>query len=505
MSEYLKIVFQNYEPVRIADDSTSQSGQTVTLRYIPGTVLKGVVINALSQEADFETIKKKLFSTEIRFLNAYVTDGKRELIPSPKGFYEDKSQQQGKKEICNIVINGEGAEEGKKRASIGRFCYMEDDCIYYYNIDSGSDLKININGEKQNVFRHEYVCAGYVFTGYIAIEDKILGDRIKNVFSGDFVVGNARSAGLGKCRVICCEYTAGLPYEDYLTAENLETKCYMMLLSNTVMRDANGELCGLDWNRLAEKLGVTHLKIEFCATSTVDVKGYNRKWGTKIPSAAMYEQGSIFHLKYNGLLTNEKMRILCDQGVGIRLNEGFGRILFLKDYENIKYKKEQKIERKKDTAVVKQYDEDQETLKAAAGCYYRKLLDRKLNAYVVENSFSKGEISNSQLGILESFTTAYKYEPLEAKKFIDKYLEHALDKEMNHSVQKERKSIQELRECVYHIFDTELDELLSVETSQKESVMGVPKTELLTEEETLGLKLELITKLIRYDNKKEEV
>lgn len=503
MSEYLKIVFQNQEPVRIADDSTSQSGQTVTLRYIPGTALRGVVINALAQDADFETIKKSLFSTKIRFLNAYLTDGERELIPSPKGFYEDKSQQQGKKEIDNVVVNGEFAE-GKKRASLGRFCYMEHDCIYYYNVDSGSDLKINMNGEKQNVFRNEYVSAGYVFTGYIAVEDKALSERIRNVFARDFVVGNARSAGLGKCHVMHCEYTVRLPYEEYLTDGNLEEKCYMMLLSNTVMRDANGELCGLDCNSLAEKLGVMNLKIEFCATSTVDVKGYNRKWRTKIPSAVMYEQGSIFHLTYNGVLTKEKMRLLCDQGVGIRLNEGFGRVLFLKEYENVKYKKEQKIERKTDAAVVRQYDEDQETLKAAAGCYYRKLLDRKMNAYVVKKPLSKGEISNSQLGILESFTTAYKYEPREAKRFIDQYLEHALDKERNQSVQKDRNSIQELRKCVQHIFNTELDTLLSVETKQKDHVMGVPKVELFTEEENLKLKLELITKLIRYDNKKEE-
>ena len=503
MSEYLKIVFQNQEPVRIADDSTSQSGQTVTLRYIPGTALRGVVINALAHDADFETIKKSLFSTKIRFLNAYLTDGERELIPSPKGFYEDKSQQQGKKEIDNVVVNGEFAE-GKKRASLGRFCYMEHDCIYYYNVDSGSDLKINMNGEKQNVFRNEYVSAGYVFTGYIAVEDKALSERIRNVFARDFVVGNARSAGLGKCRVMHCEYTARLPYEEYLTDGNLKEKCYMMLLSNTVMRDANGELCGLDCNSLAEKLGVMNLKVEFCATSTVDVKGYNRKWRTKIPSAVMYEQGSVFHLTYNGVLTKEKMRLLCDQGVGIRLNEGFGRVLFLKAYENVRYKKEQKIERKTDAAVVRQYDEDQETLKAAAGCYYRKLLDRKMNAYVVKKPLSKGEISNSQLGILESFTTAYKYEPREAKRFIDQYLEHALDKERNQSVQKDRNSIQELRKCVQHIFNTELDTLLSVETKQKDRVMGVPKVELFTEEENLRWKLELITKLIRYDNKKEE-
>ena len=103
MSKYIKIVFQNLEPVRIADDSTSQSGQTVTLRYIPGTALRGVVINALARERDFESIKKELFSSKIRYMNAFPTDAGKELIPSPKGFYEDKTQQE-KKEMDNVSI-----------------------------------------------------------------------------------------------------------------------------------------------------------------------------------------------------------------------------------------------------------------------------------------------------------------------------------------------------------------------------------------------------------------
>lgn len=53
-------------------------------------------------------------------MNAYLTDGERELILLPKGFYEDKTEQKGKKKIDNV--------------------------------DTGSDLKIRINDEKQNVF-----------------------------------------------------------------------------------------------------------------------------------------------------------------------------------------------------------------------------------------------------------------------------------------------------------------------------------------------------------------
>lgn len=504
MSEYLKIVFQNLEPVRIADDSTSQSGQTVTLRYIPGTVLKGVVVNALAQDSDFEAIKRSLFSTKVRYLNAYPTDGEKELLPSPKGFYEDKTEQQGRKEIDNVVVAGE-FKEGKKRASLGRFCHMDEACIYYYNIDTGSDLKTTINDEKQNVFRNEYICAGYIFTGYIAVEDLALKDRIKTVFSQDFVAGNARSAGLGKCRVISCDYMDGLPYEDYLPNESQENECYMMLLSNTVMRDENGELCGLNCNKLAEKMEVSDLEIAFCSTSTVDVKGYNRKWKTKIPTAVMYEQGSVFHLKYKGTLTRKKMYALCEQGIGIRLNEGFGRVLFLYGYKNIQYKEAAQFSRETDFSVnEQQYAEDKETLKIAARSYYRNLLERKMNAYVVASSFPEGKIANSQLGILEAFAAAYRYEPMAAKKSIEEYLAHALDKEKNSSIQKARNSIVELKKYVHRIFDTDIETLLSVGTKQKESVMGILKSDLLTKEEELKLKLELIIRMIRYENKREE-
>lgn len=499
MSEYLKIVFRNLEPVRIADDSTSQGGQTVTLRYIPGSAVRGVVINALAGDSDFEAVKKSLFSEKVRYLNGCLTDGEKELLPSPKGFYEDKIERQDK-EIDNVVTGGR-LGEGKKRASLGRFCRMEGDCIYYYTVDTDSDLKIKINDEKQNVFRHEYIRAGYVFTAYAAVEDRALGDRIRQVFSGDFVIGNGRCAGLGKCRVISCDYADRLPFEAYLPMEEPEGECIMMLLSNTVMRGDQGELCGLNCRKLAEKMGVTDLTIEACATSTVEVKGYNSKWKTKIPSAVMYEQGSVFRLKYHGRLTRERMLAICDGGIGIRLNEGFGRVLFLGTYGDVRYKRAVPSVRNMDAVEVVQCAEDRETLKTAAGCYYRNLLERHKNTYVVEHPLPKGGIANSQLGILESFATAYKYDPREAKRSIDEYFKHAFEKEKNYRAQKMKNSIVELERYVRQVFDTDVEVLLSVSTAESESVMGIPKKELLTEDEELQFKLELITGMIRYDNK----
>ena len=121
----------------------------ITLRYIPGTTIRGYVVNQLAWRKNFESIISDLFSNNVRYLNAYISKNGQELIPSPKGFYEGKNTED--KSLDNIVTNGEFSK-GYKRAALGRYCYFEQNCVHYYNVETGSDLKIKINleeGEKQ--------------------------------------------------------------------------------------------------------------------------------------------------------------------------------------------------------------------------------------------------------------------------------------------------------------------------------------------------------------------
>lgn len=65
-------------------------------------------------------------------------------------------------------------------------------------------------------------------------------------------------------------------------------------------------------------------------------------------------------------------------------------------------------------------------------------------------------------------------------------------------------SICTLKRYVNTVFETDLETLLSVQTKQKESIMGIAKDELITADEKTRLQLELLLMMIRYDNKKEE-
>ena len=44
---YLDLEIQNVGPLRIANDDTSQQGQTDTLYYIPGSTIRGLVIHCV--------------------------------------------------------------------------------------------------------------------------------------------------------------------------------------------------------------------------------------------------------------------------------------------------------------------------------------------------------------------------------------------------------------------------------------------------------------------------
>ncbi len=511
MQGYVRYVLRNTEPVRIADDSTSQNGQTNCLRYIPGTTIRGLIINALAGEEDFARIKGQLFSDEVRYLNAYLMENGRELLPSPKGFYENK-EVKSRKEIENVVVDGD-FREGHKRAQVGRYCYFDKECIRYYSVPTGSDMKIKINlrdNEKQNVFRNEYIAAGQTFCGYIAVNDKELAKRIKDVLGQTVVIGNGRSAGLGKCRLLSCDYVEKLPYGEYVPEGDLQGSCYMMLLSNTAMRNEEGEYCGLDPESLGKEMGVEALSVKYCATSTVEVKGHNRSWGAKTPSVTMYEQGSVFHFTYSGTLEKERIRKLCDEGIGVRRNEGFGRVIFLNDYESIKWK--QQGERTKQDAVCEEpmHGEDEKVLRVVARTYYTRQLRRAMTRYITEKPLgikrtdnSNPDVSNSRLGIIESFASGFRYEPDEGVDKIEDYFKHADEKEENLKIQKDTGSIGQLKKRIEDILNTPLESLLKMETDAgKETIMGISKKKLLSEKEEKRLKLELISKMIRYENKR---
>ena len=534
MAKYYKYRIKNLEPLRIADDDTSQMGQTSTLYHIPGSAVRGLVINRLASAGELDGWKSLLFSNGIRFLNAYPAAENRTLIPSPMGFYEDK-RIADKKEIYSIFQMED--TEGRKRAAVGRYCYLEDGWIHYDSVETGSDLKIMLNprgSEKTNVFREEYIAAGQIFEGYVILEERSpeensleetcaipeenspvkkcvdMEQKIAEFLTEGTILylGSGRSSGMGKCQVISSGFTEAFPYTpDFYDAEN---SCYMMLLSPMTMRGDNGEYVGIHEAELREMLGVEDLVVAKAATSIRQVKGYNRTWRTRLPSVPMYEAGSVFLLRFKGTLTAERMKAVCEEGIGIRRNEGFGRILFLKGYDTICGKQKCDFsfseQEEVDLEAMKQDPDEWNALCQAANGYYRTMLRRKSEEYVVQHPFDAEDISSSQLGIVEGILTRNRYDQAAAERILKNYFDHAAEKEGKQNIHKRKASLKKLKVLVDSILgrDSDLNQLLfgtDHPFTRDKKVMGVAISAFFTEKDEWEYRQKLLMDVLRFAGK----
>ncbi len=517
---YLDLEIQNVSPLRIANDDTSQQGQTDTLCYIPGSTIRGLVINSLCKDERFESMKRVLFSDKVHFMNAYLKMNGKRMIPSLKGFYEDKSVCKGKKEIENVLVKD--IEQGKKRASLGRYCYLDGENLVYGSVAMGENLNINRGREgKKTVFRSQYIQKGQNFEGYITFDDGIEEGTImavRKVFEDCFYIGNSRYSGYGKCQCVRVEVKRGIPYDD-LRKSKERSRFYMVLLSNMSMRNEYGELAGLDLDVLAKRLLCSSLRLNRCASSVVEVHGYNRSWDGAIPSSMMYEAGSVFCIetKDGSMVDKENFTKLEEQGIGIRRNEGFGQVLFLDMYDQLRYKiaidkkenadytesiPDSYVAKEEKGSVLCSHKADMEMdMKIAARGLMRYRMERAMERYLVKQPLRLPGISNSKLGIVLSICMELRYSPKEAQERLMEFVSHSQEKDERNKRQDGKPRQDVLYDYVRSMLKEDL--LERIELYQKDQkILGMPVSEVLDEEELISYKLRLMIEQIRYANRK---
>ena len=217
----------------------------------------------------------------------------------------------------------------------------------------------------------------------------------------------------------------------------------------------------------------------------------------------MYQAGSVFRLRFDGELSITSMENIQNQGIGIRRNEGFGRIIFLRDYEGIKYKCEINRDIKENTSIGKLTCDDKKVLKIVAQGLYKRSLEKAIDSYILNRPMKKGKIKNSQLGAILSLANAYYFDSQQAKKSIEGYLTHALEKDKNTKQHKEQNSRAEIAGTIGQILDTNLDKTLGMENDNR-TIMTIHKSELINQDEEIQYKLKIIIGMIKFYNRKEK-
>lgn len=299
--------------------------------YLPGSAVRGMVLSQIAREdpAWFESNKETLLR-HIHFQNALPMQEGETQIPTPMGFYESKDKSRFYSVLSTDVVAGD------KRARLGKFCRVKDGKILSSTPKMETALHISLadRADKQ-VFTLRAMAAGTVLEGYIHVQEPSLLPKIAGAFRQWVWLGGKKYAGYGLCHVSALDAKA--PNREtygYTAVDEIPAELHMLLLSPAAM-ERDGEVCGIDEAALAQKLGVGSVQILRCATATTTAANFNRTWGCASPAAAMYEAGSLFRLQCDRAPDAEKLLSLQESGIGVRREEGFGSIMFLKDFDRL--------------------------------------------------------------------------------------------------------------------------------------------------------------------------
>lgn len=389
-ASYIRYRLRTETPVLITDLARSRENSYETRGYIPGSAIRGMVISTLAARNPdwFRENRTVLLSDDTRFLNALPVVEQWVPLPSIRGFYEDKAET-----VFETVVKDGSFTPGLKRARLGAFCALDGDTVHFWSpaTDGSTRIRRDVTGtEEKTMFQTRGICAGQELEGYILLKKPGLAEEISRVLSDTVWLGADRYEGFGKCEVLqreAIDLPAWIDSYGCRTQAEVGSTLYLLALSPMTMLDGAGEPCGIDTDALARKLGIGRAEIRFCSTSMAEFGGYNRTWKCRNPAVRMYDQGSIFQIVCDRAPALEALRSVEAEGLGIRLAEGFGQVLFLRKelFEGLRRKHAEKGEKRildKEGAEIR----------------------RKKYIWVMENSarLSSGKLSRSQIGGIQS-------------------------------------------------------------------------------------------------------
>lgn len=258
--------------------------------------------------------------------------------------------------------------------------------------------------------------------------------------------------------------------------DEVDVELYLLAVSPLTMLDEFGRPCGIQEAALAKKLGVNQVKVQYCSTAMVEFGGYNRTWQCRAPAVRMYDQGSIFHIVCDRPPMLESIRFVEQDGLGIRREEGFGQVLFLRSalFEGLSQKS-----RVEDSIIFSDSSENTASLVRQARC--RWIID---HAKEVDNC----GLSRSQLGTIQAL----------CEKEIASYREQGTWKELKFFLEKNMAEKNPQKVNRFRKIDAIIRDVLSTPMEKTLQLNGVPC------EDSIVARLQLLCQLINFSRKGKE-
>ncbi len=313
----------------------------VSYDYIPGSVLRGVLIGLTLRKERLDAIeevaRRRFFSHETRFLNGYpVLAGKRSL-PAPHTWMKKKYRTgKEKHDITDNALKDEDSpkdesdDKGKPKSMRGEFVAFNGDRRVLIadlqrtvSVHTLRDRKAGRSRGEGNstIYQYNALAADQVFEAAILCEHNADADYLAALLKENktVIMGGARSAGYGRVTISDVECTDS--WQEVGEAPPSGDKIVITLLSDAILRNEHGQHAA-DFAALCTALGITPDAVEKVYLGQGIVGGFNRKWGLPLPQMPTVSMGSVLVLKAGTALDSH----LAERGIGERRNEGFGRL-----------------------------------------------------------------------------------------------------------------------------------------------------------------------------------
>jgi len=335
------------EPLLVAKAQNDEPDSSSTELFIPGSTIRGALIGKYldrpeNRRADLledDKAKQLFFSDDVFFLNAYLAHlpSRTRLLPRPLSWFVEKDDRhKSETEIHDFAIGPNEVIESPKMPRTGEFVYHPANTIYL----AGPKIKTMVHNQSSdrnrkgetisNVFRYDSLAEGQWFAGAIISENATALATLQEFLNmGDFKLGGSHTGGYGWVHVERVAFQDNWKECEAHQAEEetASPKLVVTLLSDTIVRGANGQINGNFDEGLALALGKNPETVRHDQAYQAHklVGGFNRKWGLPLPQALAVKAGSVFvydatKIKYDDL------QGVIEHSLGERRNEGFGRI-----------------------------------------------------------------------------------------------------------------------------------------------------------------------------------
>ena len=341
--------------------------ESVSLNYMPGSVLRGAVIGRYMSgkrpkelDAADKSVRDLFFNGSTRYLNAYPLGyaGKRSL-PAPLSWHQDKTAVSHEEDdspapVYDFAINNILGDIEQPIRVKKPFYTRGEDYVRFVRPDYqlsvhtarnrryGRAMRLSpgfIGPEDEAygaVYRYTALVARQSFKAAIICDNDRDAETLLPLLEGEVFLGGSRTAGYGRAEI--CVENDEQTFENWREAwvelkYEVSGNLIITFLSDSLLRNRWGQYTA-SIEALTEifqdKLKIRLDQPERSFIRTRVVGGFNRKWGLPLPQALAVRMGSVlvYHLDDGSSLDKSLLASLEAQGIGERRAEGFGRLAF---------------------------------------------------------------------------------------------------------------------------------------------------------------------------------